>query len=404
MFIVRKKYLIKLITFVFLLVLIISGIFLSERNQEKAKKTENDKTTFMLINNIYASLQAINTSFNKSIKIGTFENEKNEIYTQAYSIKNLIYFASPNMQNTAKWFSELCEYSKTDMTDNEKNSYYSEKILEATTLLLNICSNHKNESRIDEIEKIFYTEEKKEYYRNKLKTTEEDYPLLNNQIKADRSEITDLAKNILNFPISPKQFYGNYKVPKAICYSHLASYAEIFPSGKFLNRMAVENTTQKDAISDLTIHDAAKHYLTIYAFYTENCKEVYTKKTNKLMYFVFCPETISGNTVIINYNEPIKLAINLNDNSLKAFDASEYLKKHRKSKEKETVSLSANEIPSEISQFQIISNKIAIIGQKEYTEYCFTPDGQNKYYLLYHTDKSKETYTEDEYFRMLNIN
>ena len=79
-------------------------------------------------------------SFDKSIKIGTFENEKNEIYTQAYSIKNLIYFVAPNMQNTAKWFSDLCKYTKTAMTDSEKNTYYSEKLSESTTLLLNTIS------------------------------------------------------------------------------------------------------------------------------------------------------------------------------------------------------------------------------------------------------------------------
>ncbi len=403
MFIVRKKYLIKILSFILLFTLIVTGIYLSEINTERIKKEENEQTSFLLINNIYASLQSIKTSFDKSAKIGTFQNEKNEIYTQAYSIKNLIYFVAPNMKNTAKWFSLLCEYSKTDMTDDEKNTYYIEKLSESTTLLLNVCSNYQEDMSIKKIENNFVTIESKEYYRRQLESLEEDYPILKNQITAERSDITNLAKNILNFPLSPKQFYGNYKAPKAISYSHIASYAEIFPSGKFLNRMAVENSTQKNAVSDLMIHDAAKHYLTLYASYAENCNEVYSKTTNKLMYFVFCPETISNNTVTINYNEPIKLAICITDNALKAFDASEYLKKNRKIKENNADSISVPPPPQEISQYEIISQKTALFQQNEYFEYCFSTDGQSKYYLLYHTDNLKEIYTEDEYFRMLNI-
>ena len=403
MFIVRKKYLIKILSFTLLLVLIISGIFLSENNQENAKTKEEEKNLFLLINNIYASVQSINNSFDKSIKIGTFENEKNEIYTQAYSIKNLIYFAEPNMQNTTKWFSELCEYSKTDMSDNEKNLYYSQKISQSTSLLLNICSNYKNETSIDEIEKLFIPEGNKDYYTDKTKQPEEEYPLLNNQITATRSDITLFAKNILNFPISPRQFYGNYKAPKTISYSHLSSYAEIFQSGKLLNRMAVENNVQKNEASDLTIQDAAKHYLTIYASYAENCRQIFSKTTNKLMYFVFCPESISADKATINYNEPIKLALNLKDNSLKAFDASAYLKNHKKANKNYTVTISVAEKPTEISNSTIISERIALHNNKQYVEYCFSPDGQSKYYLLYHTDNSKEIYTESEYFRLLNI-
>ncbi len=405
MYIVKKKYFILILTFTLVLALIISGIFLSEKNQEKAKNEENEQTLFLLLNNIYASLQTITTSFDKSIKIGTFENEKNEIYTQAYSIKNLIYFAAPDMQNTAKWFSTLCEYSKTDMNDNQKNTYYREKLLESTSYLLNICTNHKSEKSIKDIEELFNTEEIKKKHKIHSKDDEDDYPLLNNQLKADRSTITEFAKNLLNFPITPKLFYGNYKAPKAMSFSHLSSYAEIFQSGKFLHRMAVENSTPKNEVSDLTIQDAAKHYLTLHASYTENCVQVFSKTTNKLMYFVFCPEETSGNTVILNYDKLIKLAINLNDNSLKAFDASSYLKNHRKQeKDNDIFSFSLLALPKELSQSKIISKKFALFGDNKYIEYCFSPDGQNKYYLLYHTDNSKEIYTENEYFRMLNIN
>lgn len=404
MFIVRKKYLIKIIPFIFLLILIITGTFLTEIKQEEAAKAQNDKTTFALVNNIYASLQSINNCFEKSIKIGTFDNEKNEIYTQSYSIKNLIYFAEPNMQNTTKWFSSLCEYSKTDMNDKEKNTYYSEKINKSTSLLLKICSNYQSESSIEEIEKNFKQEEDSNYYREKLKSMEEDYPLLRNQINADRSDITTLAKELLNFPILPKQFFGNYKAPKAISYSHIASYAEIFPSGKFLNRMAAQNTTKETAATDLNILDAARHYITIYASYAEDCKLVASQLSNKLMYCIFCPENTVDNMVIVNYNEPIKLAINLTDNSLKAFDASKYLKNHNKKTPETKQEMSATETPQEINNYQIISKKIAILGQECYTEYCFSPDGQNKYYLTYINDNSKEVYTEQEYYRMLNNN
>ena len=120
------------------------------------------------------------------------------------------------------------------------------------------------------------------------------------------------------------------------------------------------------------------------------------------MYCIFCPEKTVNDIVIINYNEPIKLAINLTDNSLKAFDASKYLKNHNKKTPETKSGMSASETPHEISNYQIISKKSAILGQESYVEYCFSPDGQNKYYLLYHNDNSKEIYTEKDYFRLLN--
>ena len=403
MFIIKKGNLIKILSFVFMFSIIVAGIFLNEKSQNRLKEQESDKQHFLLINNIYASLQSINSSFNKSLQLGTFENEKNEIYTQAYSIRNLIYFVAPNMPNTSKWFSDLCEYTETDMSDNEKNSYYKEKLAESTALLLNLCINSTKNESINKIENVFLTFKNKDYYRKQLEAIEENYPILNNQITADKTEITNLAKNILNFPISPKQFNGNYKIPKAISFSHISSYAEIFPSGKFINRMAVENTTNETSVNDLMIHDAAKHYLTIYAYYAENCKEIFSTTSNKLIYFVFCPETNSNNTITVNYNETIKLAINIADNSLKAFDASAYLKNHKNNTETKTLSALTYPPPQEIDNMEIISKKTAIYGQKQYEEYCFSPDGQCKYYMLHHIDNTKEIYTEEEYLRMLNI-
>ncbi len=403
MFIVRKKYVIKIVAFALLFIVVIAGIFISESHQKTMAKKQNDRENISLLTNICASVQSINNSFEKSINLGSFENKNNEIYAMSYTVKNMIYYAAPEMKNTSKWFSLLCEYSKTDMTDSEKNTFFHSKLTQAVNLMLNICSDFKSNESIAQIENLFIIEENKDFYKNALETLEEQYPLLTNQIVADRKDITDFAKKLLNFPLSPKQFYGNYKAPKAISYSHSASYAEIFASGNMLNRMAVQNTQQNTAVSDLMIHDAAKHYLTIYAPYAENCQQIFSQKTNKTMYFVFCPEITYNNAIIINYNEQIKLALNIADNSLKAFDASEYLKNHNTPLKKRTNFHTPAEVPTIIKPYTIISQKNALFNQSLYIEYCFTTDGLIKYYLIRHNDNSTEIYSEQEYFSFLNI-
>ncbi len=402
--IVKRKYIIKTIALIIVFFAVISGIFIQNSKQKLLQKKSVDSSALSIITNIFASFEIITQSFEKGFTIGSFVDESKEIYAQCKTARSLIFICDYNFENTAAWLTELTEYAKSDMTDCEKNQRYYSELTDISNIFISVCSNYKNEESIKQIEQHFLVKKDSKYYKNILNTLESQYSLLEKQIIADRKDISQFAKNILNFPLSPPLFKGNYTSPKSISYAVSNSYADIFPSGKILSRMAAEDTSVKRNDPITTSADSAKEYLNLYAPYAENCIEVYSYKTDELIYYIFCPEKTLENAKIINYNEPIKLGLSLNDYTLKAFDATKYLKNHGSTQLPDYNISASSDRPEIIKNLTVISEKAVLRDEQYYLEYKLTTESGTVYYCITSSENQKGTiYLEKEYLQFMGL-
>lgn len=395
MYIVRKKYIIKITSFFCAFVLVLTGIFLYNRRIERRAELQQINDDRSLAINICAMTGNIRTALQKMNETGD-SSLSLDIYANSHSAKTLILYSSEKHNNAAAFFSDLVDYSSTGMDDTQRNLEYLSTITKAEQKLINLCTGKKTSYTLSEI-----FPSPNDSPKISAKEDIKEYPLLNNRVTADRGDIADYARQILEMPISPKQFTGIPRLPKAICYSHQSSYAEIFPAGKTLNKMALVSPHTTTAVSELNIFDAAKHWLTIYAPLAENCKEIISNKTNGAYYFIFCPEnTIDGTTYFL-YNEKIKIAVSTADNSLKAFDSSEYLQNHgtKKPVSPQIIEPAFLKIPNKA---EIISQRNVITQGGSLLETAFTTDGINVFFSNITPDGGETIFTKDEYFRYLS--
>lgn len=404
MFIVKKKYFIKIITFLCAFFAVLVSIFVQNHIKKDEHTSKYDNNIILILNNVTASIENINRSFEKGVDLNTLSEESKSIYANTHNIKNMLFLTNENFSNTVLWFNELNEYAKSDMSDQNKNTDYHNKLKEAHKIFINTCQEYKNTKSTRKIEYFFSPKNDAEYYKNILFDLENQFSILDTQIKSTRSDVGTLAKNILNSPISPKIFKGNFQLPAPLSYFTLNSYANIFREGNILCKMSIEDTTPTESKLYASYSDITQKHLQNYANYAPQLTEVYSFTNNSLIYYVFCPFYIDNNLTIINYDEPIRIALSLKDGSLKAFDSSQYLKRHAKTnKNKTNFDLSTVKIPDYINNSQQVTQKYIVKNNNYFIEYKFALNNETYYCLYSFNDGSYQVYTENDHFRNMEI-
>lgn len=402
MFIVKRKYFIKAIAYLAVFFVVIAAILVSDSKNSLQKNTVYPTDEYPIIVNTCASLNAITTSFEKAFLTGDFSKESKEIYAQCQSTRSLLFYSAVQLNNTLNWFTELGDYAKTDMSDDLRNDQYYSQLKEANSMFVNVCASFKSTLSLNEIENHFNNYPSNSFQKGLRKSVEVSYPILEKQIIADRQDITNYAKDILDFPLTPKLFKGSFGLQKTVNYSQFNSYAQIFPSGKFLNRMAVASFTDDNEVSNISADTAAVEHLLKHAPYAKNFVKAFTFENSGLLYYIFCPEITTETTKALNYNESIKLAIDQKTKELKAFDAQNYLKNHGTHKKNQPSFFSVPELPSYITSDELLSKRNGLTEDLSFTEYNFKDKNNNSFYYIYvyETNESR-LFSEMEYLRFL---
>ncbi len=399
MYIIKRKNMVKMLSIIFGLLLIIVGFVLYNSHIKKQYENKSQMQNLTIITNICASVENISNSFEKAYSLNNYQNENSIIFSNSNVVQSLLYLSNEPTENTVKWFKNLCEYSKTPMDDIEKNNYYTEKIKGFKTLLINICSKFNSKTCYKQLEDYFTEQQNTEYYNQILKQMESNYSLLENRITAERKDVTGFAKEVLRLTFSPTQFKGSHLFPKAICYSLNNSYANIFPSGKTLLSMSSSDTLNGN--KNNTNNDTqAKVFLDTYAPYASKCQQVFKITNQNTVYYIFCPVFEKNNINIINYDESIKIALNAKKNTLRAFDATKYLKNHPV--------LAPEYIPdfTDISfedNIEILSNNYILHKGDYYIQYKIKTKDSVTYYTVTDSKNNTRYYSEANYLKYLNI-
>lgn len=402
MFIVKRKYFIKAIAYLSVFFVVIAAILISDSKKSPQKNTVYPTDEYPIIINTCASLNAITTSFEKAFLTGDFSKESKEIYAQCQSTRSLLFYSAVQLNNTLNWFNDLGDYAKTDMSDDLKNDQYYSQLKEANSMLINVCASFKSGYSLNEIENHFDNNSPKSFQKNLWKPLEDSFPILEKQIVADKQEITNYAKDILDFPLTPKLFKGSFSLQKSVNYSQFNSYAQIFPSGKFLNRMAVASFTDDGEANNISADTAAVEHLLKHAPYAKNFVKAFTFENSGLLYYIFCPEITTETTKALNYNESIKLAIDQKNKELKAFDAKNYLKNHGAPPQPQPSFSSVPDLPSYITSAEPLSERNGLIEELSFTEYSFKDKNNNSFYYIYvYETKESRLFSEIEYLRFL---
>ena len=323
MYKLKKKYLVKIISFFLGLALVIAGLILNERSLKQKYEKEIEKQQINVISNICALTGAIESSFTKSLSVGSFDSEKLNISINSYTVRNLLYLCNNSCEKTASFFLELSNYAKTDMQDTAKNAEYADILSKITKIFLSSLNSNNAQKAIVNAENLFSTDQ--DDYENILQNIEKKYSTLENRVQADRQAISSYAKTILGMPFSVSLFKGNYIYPKAISYSAKNAYANIFVSGKTLLIMSEEDNKKESEINSVSA-EKAKEELIKYAPYAADFTLIHEIEKEGLIYYLFCPTENNGEKTVINYDESIKIVLSKYTGETKAFDATKYLK------------------------------------------------------------------------------
>ena len=397
----EKKYIIKTVSLFAALLTVITGYFLKTKNQDTYYESQTKNKYVSEITNLYASVENLRKSFERAEELNSFKENSKSIYGQCQEIKLRLYGIAPIPVNTSGWFSALSDYALTDMADSRKNKEYSDKLNSITALLLEECTSKKTDGVLAGLED-FLEEKDQVYYRTKLNDLEDQYQILENQTLTEMRYLSEYVKSLLKSPTVPKYFKGGYTYPKSIAYVSSNSYADVFPKGMFLGRMAKET----DGIHTLKLPDsteaAAFELLQIHAGYVGNCKIVYSSKRNNVAYYIFCPVINEERTSIINYNETIKMAISCTDHSLTAFDATDYLKNHTSNKQL-GIALNNTAPPPVTTSMSVEEENTVLIKNTLYKEYKLKSENNNIYYFLTASSDKGVLKEESMHFRDLGI-
>lgn len=403
MYLVKRKYIVKIIAFSIVFICILVGVYILTSKNNTNSKNQNSVQTQSTLNNICVSLENIDKAF----EIGTdfsFTNETSkEIYANSEIIKSLLFSLEGEYENAITFFSDFSAYAKTDMTDNDKNSAYSQKIDDAKTVFINICTgnNYENIQNIqNEINDFFKSEKPREVYRSEYEQTEKEYSILNKLIISDRKETAELAKNILKHPFYLSQSKGNYKYPKTIDYSINNSYVNIFPSGNILSIMASEKNSAIGQMYDMDfLEQKALEYLNQYAIYASNCRVVFRVKNSSVAYFYFYPEIILNQKTILLYDNAIIIGVDTQNGQLKAYNADRYLKNIGKTEA--VLDIPATIPPGNLNNYTIEQTNYAVFKTNKYIEYKIINNDKTYYYLTDFDNNKIGIYTESEYISRL---
>lgn len=382
MYKLKKKYLIKILSIFLGLVLIIAGLILNEKSIKQRYCKEIERQEIALFSNICALIGSIESSFAKSLSVGSFENEKYNISVNSYTIRNLLYLSESSCEKTASFFLELSDYAKADMINTEKNTEYAEIIPKINKIFLSSLGSKSFKNAMVEAEKLFSSS--KEDYENILRNVEKKYSILENRVQADRQDISSYAKAILDIPFSITRFKGNFIFPKAISYSAKNAYANIFVSGKTLLIMSEEDKPKRSNNTSVS-KEKAKEELIKYAPYALDFQPIQEVQKEGLIYFLFCPEKQTDGHSAINYDESIRLVISQYTGSVKAFDATKYLK-------------NCPSIPNGTFPQNTDSSQTVVIINNDYYFETKSETNPTVYTLTNATTSKVRHFTQDEYF------
>lgn len=400
MYIIKRKYIVKTLSLATGFILIIIGLILQiSKTKIKAVK-EKELQNYSIITNICASIENINSSFKKGDDLQDYKSQSESIYTNSKIIQTLLYLTDTTTENTIKWFEKLSEYSSTPMDNIENNEYYAEKINGAQTMLINICSDYNFDTCYNQIEDYFTEQKSQRYYNAALNQMEQEYSLLDNSIHAERKDITLFAKEVLGLTFSPAQFKGSNLFPKSISYSLNNSYANIFPSGKTLLSMSSFNS-QNESSTTQNCDSQAIIFLNTYAPYANECNQIFKIVNQEIIYYIFCPVFEVNAHKIINYDESIKLGVSKCNSSLKAFDASVYLKNHPATKPNFLPEFKEETNSNE--NITVLSTNYVLHNNEYFFETKLITQNNVIYYSLSDSDNNIVYKNENEYLQYLGL-
>lgn len=384
MYVVKRKYIIKFFALIIILFTLITGIFLQNKLTEEKVLTRELNLSKAFFFNLLASSQKLEVQFEILDLQNPNSGISKDIYAQVLLMKNHIYSSGYSFSYALNWLSDMEEYAKTDMTDTQKNSLILQQLKDINKSLLSQHGVFKFPESLDIANNAFsFTSS----FSKEAPIQEDQYSILQNQITAERKDISEFAKDILNSPLTPARFKGGHLSKDALSFFGVNSYATVFPSGKILEKMAT--TAAKHRISSFdSALEAADFYFKTYAHFAPQCKLAFSIEQSDSLYAVFCPVITISEGNIFNYDEPIKLGVSQNDFSLIAFDASGYLKKH-----------TAKQTELTIPHFPAVQGdkkRYVIIKGEVFMERIIEKNGQN-YFSLTSNDGNLEFFTQNEY-------
>ena len=396
MYIVKRAYMIKIITFFTAFALILTAILLFYPKKQTNDKKQFNSHAYSAITNLCASVNTIKESLDKGYAAGDINAVRLSVHSGCTSAKLAVNMCGYPMTNTAIWFDGFAKYSENEMNNEEKNEYYYEKTTDAQKLLINICQGFQNEYSIKEIDDYFEDPQPTEYYKRQLKTEEESYYLLKNQPNANRKEIKRFTERLFDTTYSVNVFKDNYTFQSSLNYVSSNSYAKIYPSGGYLCFMATSAKSTQKPQGFSSPDNAAENYLKTLAPYAVNMQSVYQSNSNGIIYYTFCHILPDG---AVSYDSKISIALSSTNYKLLAFDADSYLKSYKKTSYTEAVAADTVEIKEE--GFETLYIRKAIKHQAQITEYKLkTADGRCFYRLMY-PDSTSKLLTEDEYLSFI---
>ena len=391
MHIVKRKYIIKFFSLIFILFAVTVGIFIQNHNREKEEEHQEYLQSKLFFNNLFAFSQSLEQSFEKLSLTDDKTALSKEIYAKTRLMKNSIFNSGYPLSNALDRLSALEEYASGDMSDDSKNALWLDFLKSVNNAMLNHCSVYIFPDSLNETDKLFSVTEKPA--SDSVLKANGDYSILQNSLTAERKEVYDFARDILNYPLTPAVFKGYLLQNDALSFMGLNSYASIFPQGNTLSRMATTvNNTQSKVFSQAD--QAAEHYFSVYASYAQDCEAVFVTETTDTVYYIYCPVIELRGVRVYNYNEPIKLAVGKEDFSLKAFDGTAYLKNHQKTNfdiSIPTVSLTCD------------CERFILLGDRVLKEGVITPVDGSKFYVLTSDEGSQQIFNQDEYLRYIDL-
>lgn len=401
MLIIRKKNIIRLVSFLLGALLVIVGLYFRGYQIEKKQKNDRIKLLSSCYSSVCSYLDNICTAFDNEMIFNEKTKASREIYSNCNSANNSLYYCDVDMPNTVSWFSNLAEYSETDMSDSALNDYYAKTAEEARNIFITLCNNVENTSPKETIEKLLDSKDE-DFYKKQLEAMNNSYPILDNFSEMDRSDLNDHAKKILNFPLSPQKTKGNYSNPPLFLFSCKNSYAQIFSAGGFLKRMSIEETSTVKHSLEKTFDELALDYLNKYAPYAKKCEFICCYKNNELIYYVFCPVIKQNEIDFLDCTQSIKLAISISDGKLMAFDASHFMETCSNTEYPKCLVLKNTNISTLSEKTQLISYGI-IYTKKGFYYYSKHQTNNNSFYLIYDSDGNSRFYSERKFLLMSGI-
>ena len=390
MYNIKKKRVIKTFSIFIGMALVIVGLFVCNQNKIHTAKALDLQRTNQIINNICSSLESINNSFLKAEEFDIYPQESKNICVNAYHIKLLLNFENFGQNESIKWFSDLFDYSKTDMNNLEKNKYYKNRCDEAMKIIIDICqTKSKSLNTFEE----FFKKETNTSPDNMLFNLEKQYSFLQNKIYSPNKDVALYAKEILGSTFSLNRFKGNFCNPKTYSYSTQNSYINITPYGKYITIMSEDDRTQESE-SEYDYLSIANTFIDEYANYGVEFKNSYSITLDNLVYFFFCPTYNIQEQTVYNYDEAITIALSKNNGTLKAFNASLFLKNYPTTP---TNPLPKQKDITKPDSTEIIQEQFIINSGQLFREILFDSETQNNFYCLYN-DETIDYYTEYEYF------